>query len=92
MKISGFVKKVLFIGLTILSDCTNANSLNAISMSYISMNNQECKTRPQVVNVNGDEPEFFPFFYNCFFWKQVNVMVVVIILTIHMQHFVFLML
>ena len=25
------------------------------------MNNQECKTRPQVVNVNGDEPMFFPF-------------------------------
>ena len=25
------------------------------------MNNQECKTRPQVVNVNGNEPVFFPF-------------------------------
>ena len=25
------------------------------------MNNQECKTRPQVVNVNGDEPVFFSF-------------------------------
>ena len=25
------------------------------------MNNQECKTRPQVINVNGDEPVFFPF-------------------------------
>ena len=25
------------------------------------MKNQECKTRPQVVNVNGDEPEFFLF-------------------------------
>ena len=25
------------------------------------MNNQECKTRPQVVNVIGDEPLFFPF-------------------------------
>ena len=25
------------------------------------MNNQECKTRPQVVNVTGDEPVFFPF-------------------------------
>ena len=62
MKIFRFVKKVFFIGLTILSDFKNANSL-----SCISMNNQECKTRPQVVNVNGDEPEFFPFFYNCFF-------------------------
>ena len=25
------------------------------------MNNQECKARPQIVNVNGDEPVFFPF-------------------------------
>ena len=25
------------------------------------MNNQECKTRLQVVNVNGGEPVFFPF-------------------------------
>ena len=25
------------------------------------MNNQECKTRPEVVNVNWDEPVFFPF-------------------------------
>ena len=25
------------------------------------MKNQECKTRPQVLNVNGDEPVFFPF-------------------------------
>ena len=61
MKIFGFVKKVFFIGLTILSDFTNASSLNAISLSCISIKNQECKTRPQVVNVNGDEPVFFPF-------------------------------
>ena len=53
MKIFGFVKKVFFIGLTILSGFTDANSL-----SCILMNNQECKTRPQVVNVNGDEPVF----------------------------------
>ena len=56
MKIFGFVKKVFFIRLTIISGFTNANSL-----SCISMNNQECKTRPQVINVNGDEPVFFPF-------------------------------
>ena len=56
MKIFGFVKKVFFIGLTILSGFTNTNSL-----SCISMNNQECKTKPQVINVNGDEPVFFLF-------------------------------
>ena len=56
MKIFRFVKKVFFVGLTILSSFTNANSL-----SCISMNNQVCKTRPQVINVNGDEPVFFRF-------------------------------
>ena len=25
------------------------------------MNNQKCKTRPQLINVNRDEPVFFPF-------------------------------
>ena len=56
MKIFRFVKKQFFVGLTILSDFTNANSL-----SCISMNNQECKTKPQVINVNGDELVFFTF-------------------------------
>ena len=52
----GFVKKVFFTGLTILSSFTSVNLL-----SCISMNHQECNTRPQVVNVNGDKPVFFPF-------------------------------
>ena len=56
MKIFGFVEKLFFVWLTILSSFTNTNSL-----SCISMNNQVCKTGPQVVNVNGDEPVFFPF-------------------------------
>ena len=47
---------MFFVGLTILSGFTNANSLSCISTS-----NEECKTRPQVINVNGDEPVFFPF-------------------------------
>ena len=57
MKIFRFIKKVFFIGLTILSNFTNTNS----PVSCISMRNQECKTIPQVTNVNGDEPVFFPF-------------------------------
>ena len=56
MKIFSFVKKVFFIGSTILSGFTIANSLRCISMT-----NQECKRRSQVVNVNGGEPVFFPF-------------------------------
>ena len=56
MKIFGFVKKVFFVGLTILSSFTNA-----ILLSCISIKNQECKTRPQVVNVNSNNPIFYPF-------------------------------
>ena len=52
---------MFFIGLTILSDFTNGSYLNAIALDCISMKNQECQTRPQVVNANGDEPVFFPF-------------------------------
>ena len=52
----GFVKKMFFVGLTIISSFTWANSLSCISMK-----NQERKTRPQVFNVDGDEPMFFPF-------------------------------
>ena len=44
-----------------MSDFTNASTLNAIPLSCIWMNNQECKTRLRVINVNGDEPVFFPF-------------------------------
>ena len=39
-----------------LSSFTSLNSL-----SCISMNNQECKVRLQIVNANSDEPVFFPF-------------------------------
>ena len=40
MKVFRFVKKVFFIGLTILSSFTNAIPLDCISMKI-----QECKTR-----------------------------------------------
>ena len=56
MNIFGFVKKVFFIGLIILSSFASVNLLNAIPLS-----NQERKTRQQVVNVNRDELVFFPF-------------------------------
>ena len=56
MKISGFVKKVFFIGLIILSSLTSVNSL-----SCISMRNQPCKARPEIVNVNSNNPIFYPF-------------------------------
>ena len=51
----GFIKKMF---LTVLS---YVNSLSATSLSCILMNNQECKVRPEIINVNSDEPIFYLF-------------------------------
>ena len=56
-----FIKKVFFIGLIILSSFTSVNSLSEIPLSCISMKNQECKSRPEIINVNGNNPVFHPF-------------------------------
>ena len=47
------IKRCFFTSLAFL---TGVNSLNCVSMS-----NQKCKTRAQIVNLNGDDPVFFPF-------------------------------
>ena len=59
----GFIKKAFFFftGLAFFSTLTSVNLLNAAQLSYISMNNQKYKVRPQIVNLNMDEPVFFPF-------------------------------
>ena len=51
-----FIKRCFFTGLVFLSTLTSINSL-----SFISMNNQENKVRPQIGNVDGDDSAFFPF-------------------------------
>ena len=54
----GFIEKVFFTGLTILS---SINLLTATLLRCISLTNQECKVRPEIVNANKDEPVFYPF-------------------------------
>ena len=51
-----FIEKVFFVGLTILSSFMSVNSL-----SCIPMNNQACKARPKIINVNSNNPVFYPF-------------------------------
>ena len=61
MKIFRFVEKVFFVRLTILSNFVNVNSqLSKTPLNCISMKNQECKTRPQLINVNCNNPIFYP--------------------------------
>ena len=59
----------------------------SIPLKCISTNNQECKVRPEIVNVNIDEP-----FFILLILKQVNAVVVVTISMIPMQNCVFPML
>ena len=58
IKMFGFIKKAFLVGLTVLS---YVNPLSRNQLSCISMNNQECKVRPEIINVNSDEPAFYPF-------------------------------
>ena len=55
MKIFSFVKKVFVLGLTVLS-----SSLTG-ALNCVSMNNQECKVRPKIADVNSNNPNFYPF-------------------------------
>ena len=54
MKIFRVIKKVFFLGSTILSNFTNA--LDCVSMKY-----RECKVRPEIINSNSNNPMFYPF-------------------------------
>ena len=54
---------MFFAGLTILSSVNplNAIPLSATPLKCVSMTNQECKVRPQIVNIDSDEPVFYSF-------------------------------
>ena len=54
MKIFSFVKKVFFLGLTVISNIIG-------TFECISMNNQEFKVRPKIVDVSSNNPIFYPF-------------------------------
>ena len=51
----GFVKQI-FISARCFFGC---DLLNVNSLKCVSMNNQECKVIPKIVNINGDEPVLF---------------------------------
>ena len=54
MQIFRLIKKVFFLGLTILSTFTNA-------LDCVTMKNRECKIRPEIISINGNNPIFYPF-------------------------------
>ena len=52
----GFIKKVFLIAISFFGRIT----LRATLLKCVSMNNQECRARTEIVNVNSDEPLFYP--------------------------------
>ena len=82
-----FIKKCFFTGLAFLSTLTRIHLLNAVPLSCISMNNQEYKVRPQVINVNG-----MILFFFLLVLKQVNAVVVSTISINRIQNCMFLIL
>ena len=55
MKIFSFVKKVFVLGITVLSSIVKG------ALNCISINNQECKVRPKIIDVSSNNPIFYPF-------------------------------
>ena len=56
-KMFGFVKKVFLVAMTFFS----FNLLIVNSLECISMKNQECKVREEVINVTTNNPMFYSF-------------------------------
>ena len=53
----GFAKQVFFTAMTFFSFII----LNVNPLDCVSMNNQECKTRTKIININNNEPVFYLF-------------------------------
>ena len=51
-----FIKQIFVSTMMFFGCLSSVNPLECISM-----NNQECKVRPEIVNVNSNEPLFYPF-------------------------------
>ena len=55
MKIFSFIKKVFVLRLTVLSSSITG------SLNCVSRNNQECKVRPKIADINNNNAMFYPF-------------------------------
>ena len=52
-----FVKQIFFSAMMFFG----CNVSNVNPLKCVSINNQECKIRPEIVNVNSDEPSLYPY-------------------------------
>ena len=51
-----FIKQIFVSTLMSFSSLSNVNPLKCVSMS-----NQTCKVRPEIININSNNPIFYPF-------------------------------
>ena len=56
IKMFKFITQIFVSALIFFGSLSNVNPLECISMS-----NQECKLRPTIVNIDSNEPLFYPF-------------------------------
>ena len=77
----GFIKNMFVITMSFFS-------CNAIPLKCVSMNNQDSRTRPEIININSNESLFYPYSNSI----EVSVVADAIISMIHMQNYVLLML
>ena len=55
-----FIRKMFVVAMTFFS----FNQLNVNSLECVSMNNQKCRTRTKIININNHESVFYPFSIN----------------------------
>ena len=51
-----FIKQIFISSMTFFGSLSNVNSLECILIT-----SEECKVRPEIVNINSNNPIFFPF-------------------------------
>ena len=51
-----FIKQIFISTMIFFGNLSNVNPLECISMK-----NQECKVRPEIININSNNPIFYPF-------------------------------
>ena len=51
-----FIKQIFISTIMYFDSLSNLSSLE-----FISMKNEECKVRPEIVNINSNDPIFYPF-------------------------------
>ena len=57
-----FIKKVFVVAMSFLSGIAfNGVALSCNALECNSMNNQECKVRSEIININSNEPLFYPY-------------------------------